>query len=759
MVGPDRFTKEANSVLNHSHKVLRQFKHATWEKEHVLLALLEQSDVAISIVDSLLTKNHAGQYTVIDIRHDVARALSAKEVPSFQPNADIIISAGLSDIVDSADQLSRKMGYKLIGSEHLLLVLCQETDLTILLRKYGVDTEALYAAIKVTQGDGESDCNDQVKTPGALARFGVDLTALARDGKLDPVIGREKEIQMLMQVLICRTKCNPALIGEAGVGKTAVVEGLAQKIASGDVPSKLKDRKIVSINVAAMLAGTEYRGTFERRLMGILDEVTKSNRKVIMFIDEFHTVVRAGAVEGGSLDFGNILKPALARGDVQLIGATTKKEYRTIEKDAALERRMSVVSIEEPSVTTAIEMVKGLRSRYEKHHQNITISDEAIEAAVKLSKRYIPDRLLPDKAITLIDETAAKLVLMGMTGTMGQEHITAYISDKTGIPVSKLTGEGSKRLVNMEKDLQRRVVGQEHAIATLSDCVRRGRAGLKDPRRPAGAFIFLGPTGVGKTELVKAMAEFLFNDADAMVRFDMSEYKESHSVSKLIGSPPGYVGYEDTGQLTEAVRRRPYCILLFDEIEKAHPDVCNTLLQVLEDGRLTDSHGVMVSFKETVVVMTSNLGTGMQSRSDIGFVSKEDGRGDMHSSVESELRRFFKPEFLNRIDEVVIFNQLTKADLLKIVDLLISEVNVLLEEKKITLVTTLMARQWLINTGYDPSFGARPLRRTIQRYVTNVISNKILNDELKEGDIVSIDLVEADNKLAFNMVVNAACLV
>ena len=758
MIGPQRFTAQANAVLNYSHTILKQFNHSQWDAEHVLLSLLEQSEVIITIVDNLLSRiNIHGQTTISDIKGDVSDLLKKKPQMAHQ-STEILITGRLSNIVDQAEDVCRKMGDKYVGVEHLLVALSQDADIFSLFKKHSIDPEAIYGAIQSVRGGHRVADQDAEKKYGALKKYSRDMTQLAREGKLDPVVGRDKEIEMVMQILVCRTKRNPMLIGDAGVGKTAVIEGLAQKMIAEDVPAKLKGKRIFSLDIGAMVAGSKFRGEFEERFKAVLDELKSSNGEIIAFVDEFHTIIGAGGHAEGSLDASNMLKPAMARGEIHIIGATTTKEYRNIEKDAALERRMSVVSVEEPPAATAVEMVKGLRSRYEKHH-HIVISDEAIEAAVKLSKRYITDKLLPDKAITLIDEAAAKLVLRGMFGTMGQEHIAAYISDRTGIPVSKLTEEGGKRLVNMENELQSRVVGQERAIATLSACIRRSRAGLKDPRRPAGAFIFIGPTGVGKTELVKALAEFLFNDEDTMVRFDMSEYKESHSLSKLIGSPPGYVGYEDAGQLTEAVRRRPYCVLLFDEIEKAHPDVCNTLLQVLEDGRLTDSRGVTVNFKETVVIMTSNLGTGMQSRSGMGFAGKGDGREDMHSSVESELKRFFKPEFLNRIDEVVVFNQLTKADLLKIVDLLINEVNVLLEEKKITLAATPGAREWLVDTGYDPAFGARPLRRTIQRYITNVISNKVLNDELKAGDTVSIDLDEADNKLAFNVLIKAACSV
>ena len=758
MIGPERFTAQANAVLNYSHKILRQFNHSQWDAEHVLLALLEQSEVIITIMNNLLSRiNIHGQATISDIKGDVADLLKKKPQMAYQ-STEILITGRLSNIVDHAEDVCRKMGDKYVGVEHMLVALSQDTDIFSLFKKHSIDPEAIYGAIQSVRGGHRVADPDAEKNYGALKKYSRDMTQLAREGKLDPVVGRDKEIEMVMQILVCRTKRNPMLIGDAGVGKTAVIEGLAQKMIAEDVPAKLKGKRILSLDLGAMVAGSKFRGEFEERFKAVLDELKSSNGEIIAFVDEFHTLIGAGGHAEGSLDASNMLKPAMARGEIHIIGATTTKEYRHIEKDAALERRMSVVSVEEPPAAAAIEMVKGLRSRYEKHH-HIVISDEAIEAAVKLSKRYIPDKLLPDKAITLIDETAAKLVLRGMAGTMGQEHITAYISDRTGIPVSKLTGEGGKRLVNMENELQGRVIGQERAIATLSACIRRSRAGLKDLRRPAGAFIFLGPTGVGKTELVKALAEFLFNDEDAMVRFDMSEYKESHSLSKLIGSPPGYVGYEDAGQLTEAVRRRPYCILLFDEIEKAHPDVCNTLLQVLEDGRLTDSRGVTVNFKETVVIMTSNLGTGMQSRSGMGFIGKGDDTDGMQASVDSELKRFFKPEFLNRIDEVVVFNQLTKANLLKIVDLLINEVNALLKERNMTIDVATGASAWLVDAGYDPAFGARPLRRTIQRYVTNVISNKILNDELKPGDTVSIDWDEADNKLAFEVLIKAACSV
>jgi ATP-dependent Clp protease ATP-binding subunit ClpC len=640
----------------------------------------------------------------------------------------------------------------------------------------------------------------------SLEKYGHDLTELARQGKLDPVIGRENEIKRVIQILSRRTKNNPVIIGDAGVGKTAIAEGLAQKIAAEDVPDSLKGKKVVALDMGALVAGSKFRGEFEERLKAVLDEVRQAAGEVIMFIDELHTVVGAGAAEG-AIDASNMLKPALARGEIQCIGATTLDEYRKhVEKDKALERRFSPVYLDEPSVETTIEMLRGLRPRYEAHHK-IKIEDSALVAAAKLSQRYISDRFLPDKAIDLIDEAASKLRLdmesapeevktldrkmkhlrdeedaasqrgdyqkaaelkaekirlekdydkaklqwqneKKIDSVVDEEDIAKLVAQWTGIPVSRMLETETDKLVHMEERIHQRIVDQEEAVAAVSEAIRRGRAGLKDPKRPIGSFIFLGPTGVGKTELARALAEFLFDDEDAMVRLDMSEYMQEHTVSRLIGSPPGYVGYEEGGQLTEAVHRRPYRVILFDEVEKAHPDVLSILLQLLEDGRLTDGHGRTVDFKNTVVIMTSNLGSKEFQRGGIGFLRKEEGdEQKMRTDMQSALKEHLLPELLNRIDDVIIFHPLTKENLKSIVDLLIREVERGLAERNIKLEVNEEAKAWLAQKGYEPVYGARPLRRAIQKYVENPISTKILQGEFKEGDTIAISL--KDDNLSF----------
>jgi ATP-dependent Clp protease ATP-binding subunit ClpC len=636
---------------------------------------------------------------------------------------------------------------------------------------------------------------------------------MARQGKLDPVIGREDEIKRVMQILTRRTKNNPVIVGDAGVGKTAIAEGLAQKIAADDVPDSLKGKKVVALDMGSLVAGSKFRGEFEERLKAVMDEVRQSNGEVILFIDEIHTVVGAGAAEG-AIDAGNMLKPALAHGELQTIGATTLDEYRKfVEKDKALERRLQPVFVGEPSVEATIEMLKGLRPRYEAHHK-IKISDEALEAAARLSQRYISDRYLPDKAIDLIDEAASKLridtesappevksleqKLKQMTNEedaasqrqdyehaaelksermrleqqysqaksewlkqekidseVNAEDIAELISKWTGIPVSQMLEGEAEKLLHMEERIHERLINQEEAVKAVSEAIRRSRAGLKDPRRPIGSFMFLGPTGVGKTELARTLAWFLFDDENAMVRLDMSEYQEKHTVSRLIGAPPGYVGYEEGGQLTEAVRRRPYRVILLDEIEKAHPEVFNTLLQILDDGRLTDGHGHTVDFKNTVVIMTSNAGAELIKREmRLGFaVPKDEARArkqsyeEMKEKVMAEVRKLFRPEFLNRLDDTIVFHELSEAQLRQIVDLMVKDLQKRLAEHKVMLEITEKAKSWLAKVGFDPIYGARPLRRAVERYVENPLSTKILGGEFKEGDTVTVDLV--DENLTF----------
>ena len=678
-----------------------------------------------------------------------------------------------------------------------------------MLSESGVDTEKVYRALQQVRGGHRVTDPRAESRYRSLERFSIDLTQMAREGKLDPVIGRDTEIVRAMQTLIRRTKNNPVLIGGAGVGKTAIAEGLAQATVAGDVPDDLKGRRVLALDMGAMVAGAKFRGEFEDRLKAVLDEIKQAQGEINPFIDEIHTVVGAGAAEG-AIDASNMMKPALSRGELQCLGATTEEEYRKhIEKDAALERRFQPILVEEPDVDTAIDMLRALRPRYEAHHK-VKIDDSALVDAARLSQRYISDRLLPDKAVDLIDEAASKiridsqLLPSGMRelearlrqleneeeaasqradyqraaglrserlrlqeeydrdkekaqrGTdvetvVSSESIGKLIATWTGVPVDRLLESEADKLLHMEERLHKRVVGQDTPVTAISDAIRRARAGLKDPQRPIGSFIFLGPTGVGKTELARALAEYLFDDEQNIVRIDMSEYMEKHTVSRLIGAPPGYVGFDEGGQLTEAVRRRPFRVILFDEIEKAHPDVLNVLLQILEDGRLTDGHGRTVDFRNTLVIMTSNLGTGELSRPSVGFLREsrpEDEIARLRSSIEDALKKAFRPEFLNRIDEIIIFDPLDNDQIMQIVDLIVKEVEVRLEEHQVAISLTQAAKEWLAKEGFDPVFGARPLRRAVQRHVENPLSKKILASDFKHGDQVVVDAGE--NGLRFS---------
>jgi len=712
-----------------------------------------------------------------------------------------------------------QLGHNYIGTEHILLGLIREGEgvAAQVLQKLGADLNRVRQQViqllsgyaggeggpgKQTAGVGGSAAGDpESKGSPVLDQFGRNLTQLAREGKLDPVIGRTREIERVMQVLSRRTKNNPVLIGEPGVGKTAIVEGLAQMIVNGAVPETLKDRQLYTLDLGALVAGSRYRGDFEERLKKVLKEIT-TRGDIVLFIDELHTLVGAGAAEG-AIDAASILKPMLARGELQTIGATTIEEYRKyLEKDAALERRFQPITVEEPSVGHTIEILKGLRDRYEAHHR-VTITDDALVAAGNLADRYISDRFLPDKAIDLIDEAGSRLRIRRLTAppdlqdleeeasrirkekesaiddqdfekaaqlrdaekkvldrksarekewksdgmdsvlTLDEEDIAEVLSNWTGIPVFKLTEEETAKLLRMESELHKRVIGQEDAITAVSKSIRRTRAGLKDPKRPSGSFIFLGPSGVGKTELAKTLAEFLFGDEDALIHLDMSEYMEKHTVSRLIGSPPGYVGYEEGGQLTEAVRRRPFSVVLFDEVEKAHPDVFNALLQILEDGRLTDAQGKQVDFKNTVLIMTSNLGTKNLGKQGLGFASSVDESDTytrMKAQVNEELKQHFRPEFLNRIDDTIVFHQLTRQEVRQIVDLMLRRVKEQLKAKDLEIELTDQAKDWLAEKGYDASLGARPLRRTIQREVEDVLSEQLLLGEFSAGQLIVVDV-------------------
>jgi len=702
----------------------------------------------------------------------------------------------LQNAASEADRLKDEF----IGTEHLLIAMAaeREGDANTILGDFGIDQEKLYSALQGIRG-GQRVTDPRAESKyGSLEKYSRDLTMLAREGKLDPVIGREDEIKRVMQVLTRRTKNNPVIIGEAGVGKTAIVEGLAQKIMADDVPDSLKGKRVIALDMGALVAGSKFRGEFEERLKAVMDEIRQARGEIVLFIDEMHTVVGAGAAEG-AIDASNMLKPALARGELQCVGATTLDEYREhIEKDAALERRLQPVYVGEPSLEATIEMLRGLRPRYEAHHK-IQITDSALEAAVQLGQRYISDRYLPDKAVDLIDEAASKLRIdtesapaevkelekrvqhlvheeeaasqrreyeraaqlkverlrlddeynqakskwlqeTRIDSVVDEEAIAKLVSNWTGIPVSRMLEGEADKLLQMEERIHERIIGQEDAVRVVSEAIRRARAGLKDPRRPIGSFIFLGPTGVGKTELARALAEFMFDDEEAMVRLDMSEYMEKHTVSRLIGAPPGYIGYEEGGQLTEAVRRRPYKVILLDELEKAHPNVLNILLQILEDGRLTDGHGRTVDFKNTVVIMTSNLGTEEFQRHSLGFARETKSEQERRKgAIETAMKQTFRPEFLNRLDEIVIFQGLTKEQIKQIVDLMMKDVKKRLAERKITVELTEEAKAQLAKEGFDPAFGARPLRRTMQRQVENPLSTKILQGEFKEGDRVLVD--------------------
>ncbi|HET6761346.1 MAG TPA: ATP-dependent Clp protease ATP-binding subunit, partial [Gemmatimonadaceae bacterium] len=720
-------------------------------------------------------------------------------------------------VIELAIDEARRLGHNYIGTEHLLLGLIREGEgvAARVLEAMGADLERVRAQVVYLLGEeGTTSYTKQTSKTPTLDEFGRDLTKLARESKLDPVIGREREIERVIQVLSRRTKNNPALIGEPGVGKTAITEGLAQRIVRGDVPEVLRNKRVVQLDLAALVAGTKSRGEFEERMKKVMDEIRKAQGEVVLFVDELHTLVGAGAAEG-AIDASNILKPALARGELQCIGATTLDEYRKyVERDAALERRFQPILVSEPSVEQTIEILKGLRPRYESHH-GVSISDDALIAAATLAEKYIADRFLPDKAIDLMDEASSKIRLQASflpqevrqavekvervrrekddaikaqdfekaaplrdkervlrqkleelesswkkekgrdVSTVSGEDIADIVSSWTGIPVTRLVEEETQRLLHMEDSIHQRIVGQEEAVRAVAKAVRRARTGLKDPRRPVGSFIFLGPTGVGKTELARALAEFLFGDENALIRIDMSEYSERHTISRLVGSPPGYVGYEEGGQLTEQVRRRPYSVVLFDEIEKAHPEIFNVLLQILDDGRLTDAQGRTVDFKNAVLIMTSNVGAPiLEKEIAIGFRPSRGGDEAMASAYErmkeritEELRRTFRPEFLNRIDEIIIFRPLTSEQIKSIVDILISRVRRELRGQNMDLEMSEAAKDVLAKEGFDPTFGARPLRRAIQRLIEDQLSDELLRGNFSSGDTVLVDA--KDGKIEF----------
>lgn len=804
-----KFTNRANKAIEIANDIALELGHSYIGTEHILYGLAKEGN---GIASKVLENQNV---TANDILNKIEELIGSDEpienIVDFTPRT--------KRVVESAFIEARKLGYNFIGTEHLLIGILREGDCVAakILLDLNVNIPKLYNEIVKVINEGEdynSSDNSSNNSNGGkrrgsynqtptLNQFGQDLTKKAEEGKLDPVIGRKQEIERVIEILSRRTKNNPCLIGEPGVGKTAAVEGLAQKIASGDVPEILKDKRVVTLDISGMVAGAKYRGDFEERIKKALNEVKKAG-DVILFIDEIHTIVGAGAAEG-AIDAANILKPLLARGEIQLVGATTLNEYRKfIEKDAALERRFSPVTVNEPSEKETIQILKGIRDKYEAHH-NVKITDEAIEAAVKLSIRYVNDRFLPDKAIDLIDEASSKARLRTYTEpdglkelqeeiektknekeeavlnqkfekaaelrdtekalrdkfekeqnkwknkntksivTITEENIAEVIANWTGIPAKKITEDENEKLKNLEKELHKRVIGQNEAVEAVSKAIRRGRVGLKDPKRPIGSFLFLGPTGVGKTELSKALAEVLFGDENAMIRLDMSEFMEPHSVSKLIGAPPGYVGFDDGGQLTEKIRRKPYSVVLFDEIEKAHPDVMNMLLQILEDGRLTDSQGRTVNFKNTVIIMTSNLGARLiTDRKQLGFANKE-GEADSKKEYEeikkevmAELKKELRPEFINRIDEIIVFHKLNDSDINQIIDIMLKEVVNRLEEQKYDVKFEPDVKEMIAKEGIDKNFGARPLRRTIQNLVEDKLAEEILDGKLVKGKVNKI---------------------
>ncbi|KAF2957395.1 chaperone protein ClpB [Thermotoga sp. Ku-13t] len=725
------YTESAQRVLGAVQDILNRYGQNQMSSEHILLAILEDGDNAAVDILRKIGVN-------IDVLRDETSSFVSKYgMRSYNPHSQvgqIYLTPDARHVLEEAKREARRMGDEKVGTDHLLLgmILSPGSMTYRLLTRYGVTPDKVYEAIRDLRTSGKTAEDENVDI---LFKFAEDLTRMVKDGKLLPVIGREKEIQRVIQILGRKFKNNPVLIGDPGVGKTAIVEGLAQKIVKGEVPDFLKNKKILKLDMGRIIAGTKFRGEFEERMKKLIDALKRNAYQYILFIDELHTVVGAGAAEG-AVDAANLLKPELARGEMQVIGATTINEYRKyIEKDKALARRFQPVMVPEPSVEETIEILKGVRKEFEKHH-GVTITDEALVAAAKLSTRYITDRFLPDKAIDLIDEAAVTKRLSNGQKIVDENDIAKIVEQWTNIPVSKMLESEREKLMHLEELLHQRVVDQEDAVSTIARTIRKARAGLKDPRRPAGVFLFLGPTGVGKTELAKALAWVLFGTEDALIRIDMSEYTEKYSVSRLIGAPPGYVGYEEGGQLTEAVRRRPYSVILLDEIEKAHPEVFNVLLQVFDDGRLTDGKGNTVDFRNTIIIMTSNIAS--QQILD----ALEEGITDLTPLVEEEMRRYFKPEFINRIDAAIIFKPLTFEHMKKIVELQLKRLEERLKEQKRNVVFTEAAKEYLANRGYLPAMGARPLRRVIENEVETVLADKIISEEFQEGETITVDADE-----------------
>ncbi len=816
-----RFTERAKKVVFFAQEEAQKFGEGYVSTEHLLLGLVREQD---SVAARVLERLGVG---LNKIRSEVEKQLPRGDARQTQ---DMTLTPRAKRVIDLAYDEARNLNNNYIGTEHLLLGLIREGDGLAgrVLAKLGIELDKARREVMALQDNETTSSSPRASSPGRTAsssasaaprtqtldEFGRDLTELAREGKLDPVVGRQQEIERVMQILTRRTKNNPCLIGDPGVGKTAIAEGLALRIISGDIPNLLKDKRLVALDLAGLVAGTKYRGEFEERMKKVMEEVRRADGQIILFIDELHTVVGAGAAEG-AIDASNIMKPALARGELQCIGATTQDEFRKyIERDAALERRFQSVKVREPNEEEAVDILKGLRERYEAHH-NVEITDAAIESAVQLSQRYISDRTLPDKAIDLIDEAASKVRLsqslppadvrqdkMALNkmradldhlrrhdpdgdklkklekeydelensiaeredswmseikpdAVVGEEEIAQVVQSWTGIPVTKLVQGESEKLLQMEQDLHKRIIGQKDSVSAVARAIRRARSGLKDPKRPIASFIFLGPTGVGKTELAKALAEYLYEKESNIVRIDMSEYMERFAVSRLVGAPPGYVGYDEGGQLTEQVRRNPYCVVLLDEIEKAHPEVFNLLLQVMEDGQLTDSQGRHVDFRNTIIIMTSNVGVRpIEMDKGLGFRDVRLDPSDpktyesMKNRMLDEMKKSFRPEFLNRVDEIIVFQHLTRDEILTIADLYLKRVNVQAKELGISIELSEKCKDLLVDKGYDPNMGARPLRRAVQRYIEDPLSEHLLLSTFKEGDTVVAD-VDDDGNVIF----------
>jgi len=809
MPGFDRFTDEAQDAVTRAYEVMMRHEHSQLDTEHIVVALLEQDGTVLAVLQAMSVDAE----TLRQRLEDVLKAGARTAAPGgFRPQ-QVYITPRVKRLMDRSNEEAVSLSDEFISTEHLMLAVLSDGDSAAvrILNEAGVTHKAFSDALGQAR-KRETSAPVRKTSWKTLEKYSRNLTEAAREGRLDPVIGRDEEIMRVLQVLSRRTKNNPVLIGEAGVGKTAIVEGLAQKIVAGDVPETLLNRQILSLDLGAMVAGARFRGEFEERLKSVLEEVEKARGEIILFIDELHTVVGAGAAQG-AIDASNMMKPALARGELQCVGATTLDEYtQHIERDSALERRFAPIFVEEPSVDDTIAMLRGLKGRYEDHH-HVEITDDALVAAARLSDRYVRDRRLPDKAIDLIDEAASRLRIAmhslppdlkamraslmdlaqkeeeagqernyeaaaqlrserlqtevefttrkakwqqekGLDESVGADEIAAIVATWTGVPVTRMQEAETERLLGMEEYLRERIVGQDEAIVAVSDAIRRARAGLKDPRRPIGSFIFLGATGVGKTELAKALAAFLFDDEDALIQVDMSEYSERHTVSRLVGAPPGYVGYDSGGQLTEAVRRRPYRVVLFDEIEKADPEVWNALLQIIEEGRLTDGHGRTVDFRNTVVIMTSNIGTSLADRKagTLGFLGlAEEGHDALTDRVSESLKRTFRPEFLNRIDETIVFNVLSREDMVRIVDIQLKDIRARLAEQGVSLDVSEEVKAWLADQGYDRNLGARPLRRALQRSLENHLSQRLLRGDLA-GAAVRADLNAERTGLDFSAV-------